>query len=156
MKEISNGESQVGIITPKFVGNTGSMIGCLGTVAGTLFGLIGFAMLVLNVANYSKMERTEGITIPFEKGREGMRGPGPHVEFTVDGSQFVISGQIDSESKGHGVAIGTEVGVLYNPDDPNEGVLDQFMDKWFTSVVFLGAGFGIVCISRLLARGHER
>ncbi len=124
-------------------------MGCLGMFVGSCALLVGLSLIVVNTMNYSKMERANGVAVKWEKG---MKGAGPHVQFDVDGKDYIISGQIHVEGKGRGIKRGTTVGVLYNPTDPNKGVLDLFLDKWFTSAMVTGVGFGMATIGFFLSR----
>ncbi len=136
----------------------GRLVGCLGIAGGTLFGLIGISMFAYNAAKYSGMERAEGVAIRYERGREGMGGKAPHVEFTASDERiYVISRQGESSSfGGGGIAIGQKVSVLYNPEDPNEGILDLFMEKWFNNIMFVGVGFGVMLMAILMSRAERK
>ena len=150
-------QSEKGLITPQNFDSAGQMVSCLGIAAGSFFAFIGLTMLGYNYMKYSGWERAEGTSIRYERGREGMGGTGPHIEFTAaDGKLYVISGQGDTGNGGRGIRLGEKVAVLYNPEDPYEGILDLFFDKWFTSAMFVGVGFGVAVMAIAMARVGRR
>ena len=126
------------------------------TLFGTVFLLVGLAMLVVvaivtvNSLNKAGGIRVEGVVI---EARDNQK---PVVEFrTREGQRVRVEGSISASPTPY--RVGERIGVFYDPADPSAAMIDSFLERWFTSVLFggfaavfslIGAGFTIAALRR--------
>lgn len=106
----------------------------------TVFSLLGLAGLV---ATGISIAVVAGLTSGMSRHAEGTivdlapasRGYDPVVEFTVpDGDKVRIKGWVGSNASAF--PLGEQVPVRYNPDNPQDAVIDTYWQVWFVPTLF--------------------
>lgn len=129
----------------------------IGTVISLIFFIIGgiFLFIALRISRPIKTwEMTKGIIIKKETNINVTLGKlirsdellskspdyYPTVRYTVDGSSYEYTSNIHQSP---GIPIGKQVTVLYNPDNPNEAIINTFIQRASIFIV-LGSVFLII------------
>ena len=118
-------------------------------VIGLIFVAIGAVTGWSTWNSLASAQRVEGKVIELvrteSRGRTGKGGtvsskPGfaPLVQYQVDGTTYRIQGHVSSSTPSY--AVGEGVVILYSPDNPAEGRIDSFTEKWLVPIIFGGSG----------------
>jgi hypothetical protein len=129
---------------------------------GAVFLLVGAAMLVgVAIVTIKSLDRASGIRVEgiVIEARDNQK---PIVEFrTREGQRVRIEGGISASPTPY--RVGERIGVFYDPADPSDALIDSFLERWFTSLLFggfaavfslIGAGFTITALRRRARRSH--
>jgi hypothetical protein len=115
----------------------------LGTLLLAGLGLLAASglFLLLNANHLSRGEQTTGVVVGHKERyhRRAGRSHAPVVQYVVAGEAYRIVGQASAARKMY--PIHQEVAVLYLPDDPGNGVINDFMQLYLASTILgtLGA-----------------
>jgi hypothetical protein len=80
----------------------------------------------------------------------------PVVEYEVEAKQFRCKGKVASRPAMY--EVGQKVRVRYKVDQPDVGVIDSFLERWLSPLVFGGVGglFLVLMIWALLSRRNAQ
>ena len=124
---------------------------------GPIFTLVGIAVLALGI--YLGIERknfletalsTDGEVVELNRKRsDDSYVYYPVVEFSPPGSTNTLTFEHDSGSNPPSYSVGESVEVLYDPQNPNEAIIDAGLMNWFGTGIasFLGLIFTLVGVS---------
>lgn len=110
-------------------------------IVGVMFAMVGIGFGIYSVYFSIGTAETAGTVIEMKGGTQ----KSPVVEYTVDGRRFTFHSSISSSPPAY--KVGDQVGVLYNPDDPQAAQLNTFLDRWLFPVAFTSVGFVVMAIS---------
>jgi Protein of unknown function (DUF3592) len=124
---------------------------------GVLLGVAAGISAVVASQSISGDTRAEGIVVGNEKGGRAYH---PVVEFATPGGAVVrFTGGIGTSPA---YEIGSHVGVLYDPENPQGAVIDDFWQRWFWPTLlgilgapFLGIGIAFAVVA-LIRRRRSR
>ena len=111
------------------------------------------------IASWRRARKVIELVRTESKGRTGKGGtvsskPGfaPLVQYQVDGTTYRIQGHVSSSSPSY--TVGEGVVILYSADNPAEGRIDSFTEKWLVPIIFGGSGllFTLIGFGMLLWR----
>lgn len=125
------------------------------TIFGSFFLLFGLPMLIAaayiftsNQAEYANRVKVEGEVISLE----GYDTYTPVVEYEWEGAYYEIRGSVASNPPSFRVGELTE--VLVDPNNPADGRIDSFFERWFLILILGGMGlvFSAIGIGAILHR----
>ena len=128
----------------------------------TMFGLLSVVLLPLGVltfsSTYSVVSRglkakgtvvgivTRDSTVSGSRGRT--ESYAPTVSFvTQTGKAVTFESETASNPASH--SVGDEVEVIYQPNDPQQAIINSFVHTWLLSTLLLGAGLFCAIITAL-------
>jgi hypothetical protein len=85
-------------------------------------------------------------------GASRQRGSAPVVEFEVDGQTHQIQGKVFTHPPAF--KTGDVIDVSYPPNNPADGVIDSFAERWFMPTVFGGVGSVFLIVGLVLILKH--
>lgn len=118
--------------------------------AGCVFGIfavLGLIFLVVALAFWTTGSRfrstalhTQGTVIRMvtHEDSEGGHGHIPVVQYRVDTQTYEIEGTVSSSPPAYHV--GETVNILYQPQKPDAGQIDSFIEQGFLPLIFGGIG----------------
>jgi hypothetical protein len=158
----SSGSGFVGSCLSRLMGGCGSLIGG-GAFVVLALGLLGFAgYSYLNTQRrMDSWVRVTGEVVDYERTSDGEGGTitMPVVEYTTTDGDVVRARPYEERNTdvdAGGYDIGDTVTVYYNPENPRDMFINDFMHVWFTPVLLGGLGTlfgGIGGIWTLVALG---
>lgn len=114
-------------------------------IIGLIFIISGVATLLPSIEKNDTYTETMGTIIgAYDCGSNG--DTGPIIEYMVDGNTYII----ESSICGSALAVGIEIRVLYDPDNPQEGVGGSFVELWMAPILCLLVGIPMCCCSSVL------
>lgn len=136
-----------------------------------IFGLVGLAMsaaalwVVWSMVEFrAHAVRTDGEVIGFvtSRGSKGGTMYSPQVRYSIPapeggpGASYEIRGSVSSSSRSY--EIGDRVPVWYQPEHPENGRIDSFMEQWFFPLIFgfFGVVFGGIATGFIVAEWRQR
>jgi Protein of unknown function (DUF3592) len=124
----------------------GTRIVVIGTLLfiGLIFGLIGAGIGLYSYSKAQNAERTTGEVVKM-LAAGGKGGSKPVVRYTVDGRDFEIQGWISTSPPAY--TVGEKVTVLYDRNNPADGHIDTFVERWLFPVIFSGIGGVLLFVS---------
>jgi len=132
-------------------------IGAIFTPIGLIFAAIGGWFFVQDRQLAADGLRAEGyvIEVVVSRDSDGSSSYKPVVEFTdAEGRTHRFTSSISSSPPAH--SPGERVEVIYSPADPNEAMIDSFIDRHLFPLVFGGLGALFACIGIALILVHLR
>ena len=120
--------------------------GCLGNgfrAFAVIFGFIGLGFIGITGILYylqhqtiKNSDITKGVVVDFRIGNEG--GSAPVISYEIDNKKkFYYSNTYSSPPA---YEMKEEVSLFVNRSDPDDVIVDTFMDRWFLMVLFGGIG----------------
>ena len=106
------------------------------TLIGCIFFSVGASFGIYSLIKGENAGRTEGEVAALIRGGKGSSRP--VVRYAVDGKPFEITGWMSTSPPAY--SVGEKVTVLYNPENPADGRIDSFVERWLFPVVFGGVG----------------
>jgi hypothetical protein len=112
-------------------------------LVGIIFSIIGLVSLAIGlVLGRGQLElrergvRVPGVVVAVDKNCRKGCSYRPVVEFTAEGSQYRITGEVGNSSPTH--EVGERVDVLYPRGQPKEAQIDSWLESWFGTTFGLG------------------
>jgi len=132
--------------------------GCGSAIGGVIFLLVGLGMLGFGGWSYlntrSQMETWGSVTgeiVNFShySDSDGGSSTVPVVEFTTAAGETITAEPYQERNTTvdvDGYRVGDEVEVFYNPDNPRDMFINDFMHVWFVPTLMGGMGglFGVI------------
>jgi len=134
-------------------------------VVGGAFAVLGPVLLAVGVYLYARTSafleratRTRGEVVELVERRSDdgyTYAPVFVFEDAKGTSRRIVS---NTSSNPPGYAVGDEVDVLYDPDDPEDACIDSFFSLWGGATIVGGLGlvFGIVGVAVLIMRKYGK
>jgi hypothetical protein len=136
-------------------------IGCV-TIAANLF-FAGFCLWGV-YAGYiswqlqSNGETTTGTVVDLKESSHPETGCctySPVIEFTVNGSPYIFSG--DNASNPPAYEVGETVEVLYDPADPDNAQINKWAERWLMPIIIIPAMiFASLLLTFFMVRAWRR
>ncbi|WAS93182.1 DUF3592 domain-containing protein [Nannocystis punicea] len=121
---------------------------------GGLFFAIGLALLAVDLEFFADARRTEGEVVHLRRNNKGSGAP--DVAYTDHlGRDHLYRSNIFSTPS---YRIGERVTVAFDPDEPEDAVIDSPTNRWLLPGIFGGIGFVQLCIGSfaLLRRARRK
>jgi hypothetical protein len=100
-----------------------------------------------------ELARIEPSKVPGPKGQVDTKpGFAPVVQYQVEGQTYRIQGRISSTEPGY--SVGEAVPVRYSPDNPSDGTIDSFAEKWLMPLAFGGSGLLFALLGSVMLRAR--
>jgi hypothetical protein len=122
--------------------NTGCLKGGFRAVA-VIFGFIGLGFIGITGILYylehqtiKNSDITKGVVVDFRTGDEG--GSAPVISYEMDSKKKLYYSNTYSSPPAY--EMNEEVSLFVNRSDPDDVIVDTFMDRWFLMVLFGGIG----------------
>lgn len=140
-------------------------------VIALIFGLVGLGMgsaaiwVVWSTIEFrAHAVRTDAEVIGFSTSRGSKGGTmyAPQVRYSIPGPEggtgasYEIRGRVSSSSRSY--EVGDRVSVWYQPEHPEAGRIDSFMEQWFFPLIFglFGVVFGGIASGFAVAEWRQR
>lgn len=122
------------------------VVGVLALI-GLIFFAIGGGFGVYSMRQGENAGRVTGevIRLQFAGGKGGTK---PVVQYVVDGRNFEILGSVSTSPPAY--QVGEKVTVLYPRDNPADGSIDSFVERWLFAVIFGGIGALLIVIALII------
>ncbi len=141
------------------------MAGCGSALGGVIFLLVGVGMLGFGGWSYlntrAQMDAWgsvpgEIISFSYYSDSEGGRSTVPVITFTTEDGETITAEPYQERNTTvdvNGYSVGDEVEVFYNPDNPRDMFINDFMHVWFIPTLMGGLGGMFSLIGAIWAVG---
>jgi hypothetical protein len=100
-----------------------------------------------------ELARIEPSKVPGPKGQVDTKpGFAPVVQYQAEGQTYRIQGRISSTEPGY--SVGETVPIRYSPDNPSDGTIDSFAEKWLMPLAFGGGGLLFALLGSAMLRAR--
>ncbi len=140
------------------------------TLAAALFVALGMVSVYFGTYFYSDIQsirrrglKTEGILLRYERRgtrTENMKGifVVPIVQFkTSTGKTFIVEGKVDNADVLQNICDrGDPIEIIYDPNNPENAVINTFAELWFVPLLFWIVGVGFIVVPPFTIWRHYR
>lgn len=136
-KELSQAPGQLTALPKQSVGCFLKILQTVKTVAAVfsiILMLVTFLSWYFNNNFAHKAIRVTGTVTELVPQDSGSAGMAPVVEYTFNGEIKLYRSQVFSQPPAY--KLGEEVPLLINPDNPDDVVIDNFSERYFTTFIF--------------------
>ena len=124
-------------------------------LVGAVFGLVGGASVIAGVvltasaASFlSSAERTRGTVVELSGGSDRDHVWYPTIEYTVRGEQYSLTSATGTDPPAY--RRGETVPIAFDPDDPHDARIADFLSSFLPATILGGAGIVITPIGAVL------